>query len=123
MAKDENIDLAVKQGLPIATLRSQKEPGTLTTGSGHVAFFQKAPHPNAARVYINWLLSRDGQTVWQKFTGNNSLRTDIPKDALPRGQEQIPKEGRAYFITSLPQYEDVTPLRKLVDEVLAQRGR
>ena len=123
MAKDENIDLAAKQGLPIASLHSQKEPGGITTGSGHISFFKKAAHPNAARVYINWFLSRDGQLAWQKYTGDNSMRTDIPKDMLPLGQAQVPQEGRQYLITSLPQYEDVKPLRKLVDEVLARRGR
>jgi iron(III) transport system substrate-binding protein len=121
LAKDENIALAIKQGLPIDTLRSEKEAGLMTTGSGHLALFQKAPHPNAAKVYVNWFLSKQGQTTWENFTGNNSLRTDIPKDMLPRGGEQVPKEGRSYFITSLPQYEDVKPLRKLVDEVLAKR--
>jgi ABC-type Fe3+ transport system substrate-binding protein len=123
MAKDENIDQAVRQGLPIAHLYSQKEPGNLTTGSGHISFFKKAPHPNAARVYINWFLSREGQLVWQKYTSANSLRADIPKEMLPLGQAQVPKEGRSYLMTSLPQYEDVKPLRKLVDEVLAKRGR
>lgn len=123
LAKDENIALAVKQGLPIDTLRSEKDPGLMTTGSGHISFFQKPPHPNAARVYINWFLSREGQSTWQRYTGNNSLRTDIAKDKLPRSQEQVPREGRSYFISSLPQYEDVTPLRKLVDEVLAKRAR
>jgi iron(III) transport system substrate-binding protein len=121
LAKDENIELAVKQGLPIDTLRAPKDGGSITTGSGHISFFQKAPHPNAARVYINWFLSRDGQLAWQKFTLGNSLRTDIPKDMLPQGQAQVPKEGRTYMMTSLPQYEDVQPLRKLVDEVLSKR--
>jgi len=123
LAKDENIEQAMKQGLPITTLRTQKEGGNITTGSGHIAFFQKAPHPNAARVYINWFLSRDGQLAWQKYTLGNSLRMDIPKDMLPQGQNQVPKEGRSYMMTSLPQYEDVKPLRALVDEVLAKRGR
>ena len=35
-------------------------------------------------------------------------------------EEQVPKEGGKYLLSSLPQYEDVKPLRKLVDEVLAQ---
>jgi iron(III) transport system substrate-binding protein len=123
LAKDEHIDQAVKQGLPVETLRSQKEPGSITTGSGHIALFQKAPHPNAARVYVNWFLSREGQTAWQKYTQDNSLRSDIPKDMLPMAHVQVPKEGRPYLMTSLPQYEDVTPLRKLVDEALAKRAK
>ncbi|HEY2990246.1 MAG TPA: extracellular solute-binding protein [Candidatus Binatia bacterium] len=123
LAKDENIEQAVKQGLSIETLRAPKDGGNITTGSGHISFFQKAPHPNAARVYLNWFLSRDGQLAWQKYTLGNSLRNDIPKDMLPQGQAQVPKEGRSYMMTSLPQYEDVQPLRKLVDEVLAKRGK
>jgi iron(III) transport system substrate-binding protein len=118
MAKDENIDLAIKQGLPLKSLNAQKEAGSLTTGSGHISFFKSAPHPHGAKVYINWLLSREGQMAWQKYSGDNSLRMDIPKDGLPLGQAQVPKEGRQYLMTSLPQYEDVKPLRKLVDEAL-----
>lgn len=123
MAKDEDIDLAVKQGLSIETLDSQKETPELGTGSGHISFFKNAPHPNAARVFINWFLSKEGQTAWQKYTGGNSLRVDIPKDMLPKGAAQAPKEGKKYLMTSHPQYEDVKPLRKLVDEVLAEAKR
>ena len=117
-AKDENIDLAIKQGLPLKSLHSQKEAGSLTTGSGHISFFKNAPHPHAAKVYINWILSREGQMAWQKYSGDNSLRIDIPKESLPLGQAQVPKEGRQYLMTSLPQYEDVKPLLKIVDEAL-----
>jgi len=123
LAKDENIDLGVKQGLPIKSLHSQKEPGSITTGSGHISLFKKAPHPNAAKVYINWFLSREGQRTWQKYTGANSFRTDIPKDMLPLGQAQVPMEGKQYLMTSLPQYEEVRPLRKLVDEALGAARR
>jgi hypothetical protein len=56
--------------------------------------------------------------AWQKYSGDNSLRAEIPKDALPLGQTQVPKEGRQYMMTSLPQYEDVKPLLKVVDEAL-----
>ncbi|HEX2260902.1 MAG TPA: hypothetical protein VHJ56_04660, partial [Candidatus Binatia bacterium] len=82
--------------------------------------FKNAPHPNATKVYVNWFLSREGQLIWQKLTGRNSFRTDIPKDMIPFREEQEPKEGGKYLLSSLPQYEDIKPLRKLVDEVLAQ---
>jgi ABC-type Fe3+ transport system substrate-binding protein len=39
---------------------------------------KNAPHPNAARVYINWLLSPAGQTAWATITSNNSRRLDVP---------------------------------------------
>jgi iron(III) transport system substrate-binding protein len=41
-------------------------------------FINNGPHPNATRVYINWLLSKDGQTFVTKATGLESVRTDVP---------------------------------------------
>jgi iron(III) transport system substrate-binding protein len=120
LAKFENTENARKQGLPVRQIFSEKEGDTISTGSGHIVVFKNAPHPNAAKVYLNWFLSRDGQLTWQKLTGRNSFRTDIPKDMIPYKDEQVPKEGDKYLLSSLPQYEDVKPLRKLVDEVLAQ---
>ena len=46
-------------------------------GFGAVALMDKAPHPNAAIVYLNWLLSREGQTEYVK-SGRNSRRLDVP---------------------------------------------
>jgi ABC-type Fe3+ transport system substrate-binding protein len=39
---------------------------------------KNAPHPNATRVYINWFLSREGQTLVTKETGLESVRNDVP---------------------------------------------
>jgi iron(III) transport system substrate-binding protein len=123
MAKDEDLFLAMKQRLPVDFLVSQRETPELGTGSGHIALFKHAPHPNAAKVYVNWFLSKEGQIAWQKYTGGNSFRTDIPKDGLPNGRAQAPKEGQKYIFTSHPQYEDMSPLRQLVDEALAAKRK
>jgi iron(III) transport system substrate-binding protein len=120
LAKFENTENARKQGLPVMQIFSEKEGDTISTGSGHIVGFKNAPHPNATKVYLNWFLSRDGQLIWQKLTGRNSFRTDIPKDMIPFKEEQVPKEGGKYLLSSLPKYEDVKPLRKLVQEVSAQ---
>ena len=87
------------------------------------AIFAEAPHPNAAQLYVNWFLSRDGQLNWQKYTGRNSFRTDIPKDMLEFLELQVPKEGGKYMLTSLAKYEDIEPVRKLVRELFADGKR
>jgi ABC-type Fe3+ transport system substrate-binding protein len=120
LAKFENTENARRQGLPVRQIFSDKEGDTISTGSGHIVAFKNSPHPNATKVYLNWFLSRDGQLAWQKLTGRNSFRTDIPKEMIRYKDEQVPKEGGKYLLSSLPQYEDVKPLRKLVDEVLAE---
>ena len=120
LAKFENTENARSQGLPVRQIFSEKEGDTISSGSGHIITFKNAPHPNATKVYLNWFLSRDGQLAWQKLTGRNSFRTDISKDMIRYKDEQVPKEGGKYLLSSLPEYEDIKPLRKLVDEVLAK---
>lgn len=37
-----------------------------------------APHPNAARLFANWILSKEGQTAYNKPIGRMPLRKDLP---------------------------------------------
>ena len=38
----------------------------------------KAPHPNAAKVFINWFLTKEAQTIYSEATARNSRRKDVP---------------------------------------------
>ena len=62
----------------------------VTSSQAVVTLISKPPHPNAAKVFLNWLLSRKTQADWAKSTGTNSLRTDVPsgnpKAAVSRDQ-------------------------------------
>ncbi len=71
-----------KQGIPIAIVDSRqlKEGADVSPANGSLALFNKAPHPNAAKVYINWLLSKEGQTVFARANGYVSARLDVPTD-------------------------------------------
>jgi iron(III) transport system substrate-binding protein len=49
--------------------------------NGTLWLVNRAPHPNAARVYLNWFLSKEGQENWTTVTVDNSRRLDVaPKD-------------------------------------------
>ncbi|HLG72921.1 MAG TPA: extracellular solute-binding protein [Chloroflexota bacterium] len=78
------VAIAIKQGLPITMVPPEqfKEGAAIGPNNAGVAVFDRAPHPNAAKLYVNWILSREGQTIWQREVGDNSLRTDIPKDGV-----------------------------------------
>ena len=39
---------------------------------------RNAPHPFAALLYHDWLLSAEGQTVWGKNIGRTIARKDVP---------------------------------------------
>lgn len=71
----------IQAGAPISAVPTVE--GTYLTGSGGgVALMNKAPHPRAAALFINWLLSREGQIVASQAYGGQSAREDIPTDFL-----------------------------------------
>lgn len=71
-----------------------KEGSYLTAAFGSAALVNRAPHANAARIYINWLLSREGQTLWSQLSGYASRRLDVPKDHI--NPMTLPKDGIEY---------------------------
>lgn len=121
-ATDNDVEEAARKGLPVGVLEAPPEEGYMSAGFGHLCLVNRAPHPNAAKVFVNWLLSKEGQLQWQKKTDNNSLRMDIPKGMLT-DQRSVPKEGVKYLNASLPQYEDVKPLLRIVEEALAKSDK
>jgi ABC-type glycerol-3-phosphate transport system substrate-binding protein len=40
------------------------------------------PHPNAAKVFINWLLSKEGQELYGKAMTQGSRRLDVNTEWL-----------------------------------------
>ena len=56
-----------QRGLKFGVLPEFKDYGThIGTGSGCLALMNRAPHRNAALVFLNWFLSKEGQTVWSR---------------------------------------------------------
>ena len=54
-------------------------PASGTTLSANKAFVAaKAPHPNAARVFMNWLMTKDGQEALQQYCGLSVTRNGAP---------------------------------------------
>jgi iron(III) transport system substrate-binding protein len=81
------------------------EASALTGGFGGCAcLMNRAPHPNAARVYLDWLLSREGQTAWNQSYPANSRRLDVE----PYDPATLPKPGVDYLFV---EREEVRPMR------------
>ncbi|MBI4331047.1 MAG: extracellular solute-binding protein [Chloroflexi bacterium] len=78
-----------KTGAPVG-LVTPAEGATVTAGFGTVAMLKGAPHPNAAKVFINFLLTKEGQTVATRTTLSQSARLDVPVDHLDPDLVRIP---------------------------------
>jgi len=118
--RDEFAAKAKAQGLPVDSINPNelKEMPRLRGSASAITFMSKAPHPNAAKVFVNWFLSRRGQSVYQETHGDrDSLRIDIPKDKVPVGIRRV--AGRRYFFVEGPEFMDVTPAVKFIEEALA----
>ena len=121
-ARNAEVQIAKKQRLPVDVYRSPTSEGYLSGGWGHLAVMNQAPHPNAATVFANWMLSKDGQLAWQKHSDHNSMRMDIPKDMIT-DPYMVAKPGGEYMVASLPQYRDVSDLKRLVAKARADAAK
>ncbi len=82
-----------------------------------VWLMNRAPHPNAAKLYINWLLSKQGQEAYAKNVNQNSRR----KDVAPVNQDVLPPEGAdKRFLDMLRQdkYPESERIRELTRQLL-----
>ena len=118
-------DRAKQQGLPVdefphANLKEASYEVS-TSGNSGLALINQAPNPNAARVFINWFLSRAGQMVWQATMNgkvqepSDSMRVDIPKDKVSAPAKR--EDGKKYRVTG---FLDPDPPTKLFKELISK---
>lgn len=67
----------LKAGLPVKTLPKLKEGNYGTGGSGNLAIIKAPAHPNATKVFVNWLLGREGQEIVSRALGQATRRLDV----------------------------------------------
>lgn len=119
---------AKRQGLAVDDFDTGvwKEGGSFSTGGGSMALLNRAPHPHAAKVFINWFLSPKGQIALQKLGDPddppNSRRIDVPKTDVPKDNQLV--EGRKYFDVVRPEFADMKPIFQLAKEIMqANEGK
>lgn len=97
-AEDADVEKLRKDGLPLSILENLTDLyGEVSASFGQVAIVDNAPHPNAAKVFVNWIASKEGSDVFNRTMGTVPLRNDIDVSHLP--PQIIPKEGVEYFDT------------------------
>lgn len=84
--------------------------------SDHVLHYaNKAPNPNAARVFVNWVLGKEGSTAYANLAQDNSRRMDVPV----QDPNLVPEAGRDYItIDAEPLIEEILKTQKIAKDVL-----
>jgi iron(III) transport system substrate-binding protein len=118
------VEAAAKQGLPIRDFEPSqfKEGAFVGPSQGGVNLFKNAPHPSAAKIAINWLLSREGQEAYQKVFASvgdirQSMREDISTDVIPASQRR--QKGVRYIYAGRADWLDMAPVSKVIKEAQA----
>jgi iron(III) transport system substrate-binding protein len=110
---------AKEQKLPVDILdpRRMKEAPVVETAASSFMLLDKPANPNAARLFINWLMAREGQISFQKSQGScDSARIDIPKDDVPSLSRR--QDGVQYFKLWNTEWMDIDEVQKFVEASL-----
>lgn len=66
-----------KAGLPVKAVSTPRDEMYVSGGSGNVALIKGGPHPNAAKVFLNWFLGQEGQETYSRAMGQTTRRLDV----------------------------------------------
>ena len=67
----------LKAGLPVKDLPEPREGTPSSNGYGTLAILKNPPHPNAAKVFVNWLLGKEGQEIYSRVLLHGTRRLDV----------------------------------------------
>jgi iron(III) transport system substrate-binding protein len=114
--RDTMLADALKRGLPISVVNPSlvREGSDISSSSGNVAMFNRAPHPNAAKVYVNWLLSKEGQTHHARALDTVSSRLDVPHDHAEPWKVPQPGAIKTYTPEAMEAKDNLVRLLKEV---------
>jgi iron(III) transport system substrate-binding protein len=127
LCRHQSVSEAKSQGLPVDLMEPSafKEGTGIETRAKTLVLMNKAPHPNAAKVFVSWFLSREGQMDFQKtsakFTdagAEGSLRMDIAKDEIPARNRIQP--GGKYMPQWNPEHFDMKAISQLISQAQAK---
>lgn len=102
----------IREGAPVAFVET-KEPRVLTFAANLILVTKDAPNPNAAKLFLNWFLSKEGSSVYSRGIEMPSTRKDVSTEGflpfrLPRPEDIDPlavegylqKKGESYDVAA-----------------------
>ena len=72
-----NLAPFLKAGQPIGPLPEAKEGTYTSSGSGALSVIKNSAHPAATKIFVNWLIGKEGQEVYGRAMGQATRRLDV----------------------------------------------
>jgi iron(III) transport system substrate-binding protein len=87
----------------------------LTNSATNIMIMDRAPHPKAAQLFMNWVLTQEAQQAIIKASGlSDTLRTDIDNSVIPAQYRRDPKTDY-YVVFADPKYQ--TDQAKIIERL------
>ena len=109
-AAGRDINGLAREGLPVAELTKLLKESPTLSGAGssnNTSIFTQPAHPNAAKLYINWFLSKAGQTAMQEVAAvppDQSLRIDGIPEGKTLPHERRDPDQEYFFLSADPEF-------------------
>lgn len=88
-----------REGFQIAAVQPKNIMAYDAPGSGVLALLKNGPHPKAAQLFLNWIMTKEGMKLYQELEGMPVTRIDVGREGL-LVPETIPQAGVKYFDTA-----------------------
>ncbi len=106
------------RGAPV-TINRFVEGGSINAGSGILEVPPNSPHPNATKVYINWLMTEEGQAVFAKGMAAPPMRLGVNVEGIDPAK--IPLPGEKVFLYDLDHSNFNPEATKILKEIFADQ--
>jgi iron(III) transport system substrate-binding protein len=117
--RDDDLKALQQEGFNfLETFELADMPGTLTSAPWLLTLLNQAPHPNAARVFANWIVSKEALEIYSRAFGYATLRADADESFLK--SETIPRPEVKYLDDADWQWavSGRTEARKRIENIL-----
>ena len=97
--REVHVKALQKEGFKIlAVYRLSDIKDSVSASPAVLTAMNKAPHPNAARLFVNWMASKEALETYSRAVGYATLRNDVDESFLP--PDVIPDPHGSYLDTA-----------------------
>ena len=111
----ETVGEFMRAGAPIYPVVAA-EGGVVTSMSYGLGIVTKRPNPNAAALFANWILSREGHAVVVKNARLPGARVDSPREGIPA--IFFPQPGEKFFTATEEDFRRQKEMVKVAAEIV-----
>lgn len=97
-------------GAPIDFV-TPEEGAFIGSGSTIVTLVISRPHPNAAKLFLNFFLGKEGQTIFTQSIGVHSAREDVPTEGI--NPYKLRQPGVKYYLSEFNTPKDAEIVKQI----------